>query len=111
MIRTGRPVFHIKAQWISYDGPDGIEYYKLDSRGNLIKKDGKIQFKYHNEIDEKDQKKLKKKISKETKKEEEEFSFDLYDSYPDCSSGQFDSIFDDLMPISLGGFDFDDIFL
>ncbi|OHT09191.1 hypothetical protein TRFO_22021 [Tritrichomonas foetus] len=42
MTKTGRPVFHIKAQWISIDGPDGSVYYKLDNKGRLMKQNGKL---------------------------------------------------------------------
>ncbi|KAH0794351.1 hypothetical protein GPJ56_001644 [Histomonas meleagridis] len=38
-IRTGRPKFHIRARFITYEGSDGIEKYQLDSKGRLINAD------------------------------------------------------------------------
>lgn len=41
-MRTGRPVFHIKARWISIDTPDGSVFYKLDDKGKLILVNGLV---------------------------------------------------------------------
>ena len=42
-MRTGRPVFHIKAQWISIDTPDGSVFYELDAKGKLVLVNGLIR--------------------------------------------------------------------
>ena len=103
MIRTGRPVFHIKARWISFDGPDGIEFYSLDSKGNLIKKDGKVKFELQ-----------KKDINSTPKKEENTESNNIdegthiFDSYPDFTAEQIDLNFDDdIFSLPLDDFNFD----
>lgn len=93
MIRTGRPVFHIKAKWISFDGPDGIEYYQLDSHGNLIKKDGKVNFELRKKINI-DNKNLKTETKNETKNESKN-NEGIFDSFPDFTSDQLDVIDDD----------------
>ena len=41
-MRTGRPVFHIKARWISIDTADGSVFYRLDERGKLILVNGLV---------------------------------------------------------------------
>ena len=98
MIRTGRPVFHIKAHWISFDGPDGIEYYQLDSKGNLLKKNGKVEFE------------LRKKENNNEGCNQTEDNVDslLFDSFPDFASDQLDITFDsDIFDFSLNDINFD----
>ena len=43
-MKTGRPSFHIKGRWVVFEIP-GTERvaYKLDEKGNPIKKNGFIQ--------------------------------------------------------------------
>lgn len=48
MIRTGRPAFHIKACFISFAAPNGdIEYYELDTKGELVKSQNKKIIPHH----------------------------------------------------------------
>ena len=43
-MRSGRPSYHIKAQWISCFDPETnvVEFYQLDEKGHIIKTNNKI---------------------------------------------------------------------
>ena len=42
-MRTGRPVFHVKARWITIARADGTHFFRLDDKGKLEMQKGLIQ--------------------------------------------------------------------
>ena len=42
-MRTGRPVFHVKARWVTIARPDGTHFFRLDDKGKLELHKGLIQ--------------------------------------------------------------------
>jgi len=38
-MRAGRPAYHIRSKWITVATPNGIMYFELDVKGNLVSKD------------------------------------------------------------------------
>ena len=42
-MKAGRPTYRVKARWITYDCDNAVAFYELDSKGNLVKDNGKLK--------------------------------------------------------------------
>jgi hypothetical protein len=36
-MKAGRPAYHVRSKWLTVATPDGILYFELDTKGNLVK--------------------------------------------------------------------------
>jgi hypothetical protein len=38
-MKAGRPAYHVRSKWVTVTTPQGILYFELDAKGNLLRKD------------------------------------------------------------------------
>jgi hypothetical protein len=36
-MKAGRPAYHVRSKWLTVATPDGVLYFELDTKGNLVK--------------------------------------------------------------------------